>query len=109
MADDNQEPEHAPDDEERAVRAAQEWDRRRAERSDAQWWEEDHLTGARADHLRRSLSRLCEACRIATGPLLSDLREIENLSGGYQFFRRRDLPQIIKQLRDLGQRLWAVE
>jgi hypothetical protein len=100
---------HDDDDEERHVRNMQDWERRRADRSDEQWWKEDHLSSASGGPLAKALDTLAEGCRCDVGRLLSDLREIESLSVGYDFFSRRELPTLIRQMRRLSQTLWAVE
>jgi hypothetical protein len=74
----------------------------RADRSPAEWWEEDHLE--RSEHpasLTEALNSLVSiGCRL--GDLLESLEDIEFLSGGYNVVRRRQLPGIIKRARALA-------
>ena len=97
------------DDEEEHLRSAQDWDRRRAERSDEQWWSEDHLSGAAGSVLDEAFKALVNGCRCDVGRLLSDLREIEDLSSGHEFYSRRNLPTVIEQIRRLADLLWGIE
>jgi len=100
-----------PLDDEELVRRLEAFEEQRAERSNAEWWEEDHLAGQRRDRLAAALDTLKEACRCTVGELLSDLREIEDLSGGYDFFLpdRRELPGIIKSMRALAEDIGRIE
>jgi hypothetical protein len=97
------------DDEEAYLRSAQNWDRRRAERSDEQWWREDHLSGPAGSQLDEAFKTLVNGCRCDVGRMLSDLREIEDLSSGHEFYSRRNLPTIIHQIRRLARDLWGIE
>jgi hypothetical protein len=90
-------------DDERLVSELERREQLRAERTDAQWWQEDHLAGPNATRLNRALEDLVAACACGIGTLLSDLREIENLSDGYDFtVSRRELPRIINRARALA-------
>jgi hypothetical protein len=98
-----------PDDED-VVCWLERRDEERAARSDAQWWEEDHLGGQTAERLTQALDHLVQGCACEVGRLLSDLREIERLSDGYNFFlRRRELPGIITRTRSLARDFERIE
>lgn len=101
---------YQPPDEEEERRLLEKQAEERAARSDAQWWEEDHLSGPKIKQLTEALDDLQEGCGCEIGRLLNDLREIERLSGGYAFFLgRRELPQIIKRTRELAKDFERIE
>jgi hypothetical protein len=81
----------------------------RAERSPAIWWEEDHLeANPNADVLTHALDDLVRGGCIRTD-LLEALREVEDLSGGYNVVGRRELPRIIAFMRRLAHALERIE